>query len=152
MPLYTFNFTSSVSTGEARLITQQIVLPNRPPRGARYYIRQVSATSTNTFSNSFKWVHIYIPELMGITDQCLFQTYTVSSTNVITPSIEPKGFRFYLPDSTSQPFTMNTFPHLNLGRHHMNDHTLTLQLTPYRDVNTLGHIYSFSVVIEWDTE
>lgn len=151
MPLYTFNFTSTTATGEARTFVQQIVLPDRPPKGARYFIRQVSALSTDTFANSFKWVNVYIPELMDITDQCMFQTYDIVNNYPVIVNTVP-GFRFYLTDPVNTPLAFNTFPNINLGRHHNHFFTLTVQVTPYLSPTQLGKLYSFSVVIEWDTE
>jgi hypothetical protein len=152
MPLYTFNFTSNAALGEARTFVQQIQMPVRPPRGARFYIRQVSATSTDSISTSFKYINVYIPELMGITDQTNFIHYTSNANGTTTLSSNPyDGFRYYL-DDTRPLLTINAFPNLNLGRHHIHSHTLTLQLTPFASPNVLGTLSSYSVVLEWSTE
>jgi hypothetical protein len=153
MPLYTFNFTSSIALGENRVFRQQLYLPDRPPRGARFYIRQVSASSTDSFPNSFKFVNVYIPELMGVTEQVKFVHYITDSNGQLQQgsAINP-GFRYFLTDSTSIPFAINTFPDLNLGRHHLTSHSLTLELTPFNTPSSLGNLYSYSVVVEWTTD
>jgi len=148
MPLYTFNFTSSEGLGESRVFTQTIALHNRPPRGARYYIRQVSATSTDTYANSFKYVNVFIPELMD-NDHANFIQYTLNSNGFPQQVPTNPGFRYYL---NADSVTLNAFPNLNLGRHHSDEYKLTLILTPYNTVTTLGKLYSYSVVVEWDTQ
>lgn len=153
MPIYTFNYTSPHPTGEAKTFRQQIQLLQRPPRGSRFHIRQVSATSTDTFENSFKYVSVYIPELMDATEQIKFIHYTLDSNG--TPQIANvpfTGFRYFLSDAVSQPFALNVFPNLNLGRHTITPFTLTLELTPFADTTTVAKLHSYSVVIEWDTE
>ena len=152
MPLYTFNFTSQQALGEAAALRQIIQLPDRPPRGARFYIRQVSATSTDSLANSFKYVNVYIPELMGVSDQTNFIHYTSNAAGTLTLSSNAvNGFRYYL-DNPNTLITLNAFPNLNLGRHYLQSHTLTLELTPFSAPNVLGKIYSYSIVIEWTTE
>lgn len=153
MPVYTFNFTSTNVLGEAKVITQSILLPDRPPRGARFYLRQVSATSTSQYSSSFRFVSVYIPELMGTTEQVKFLEYNVD-VNGNAVSVPPTpGLRYYLNDiGAISPLTLNVFPNLSLGRHHLSSHYLTLVFTPFASSTTLGNVYSFSVVIEWDTE
>jgi hypothetical protein len=153
MPIYTFNFTSSSPTGEARVFRQPLYIPDKPPRGSRFHIRQVSATSTTTFANSFKFVNVYIPELMGTTEQVKFIQYTVDNQG--TPQLgaaNTPGIRYFLADGVTSPFALNVFPNLNLGRHHLTSQQLTLELTPFNTPSTLGSLYSYSVVIEWDTE
>lgn len=153
MPIYTFNFTSNVALGESRVFTQKLYLQDRPPRGARFHIRQVSATSTNTFSNSFKFVNVYIPELMGVTEQVKFIQYTSDNLgNLQLGSASTPGIRYFLTDAVGTPFAINSFPNLNLGRHHLSSQYLTLQITPFNTPTTLGSLYSFSVIIEWDSE
>ena len=153
MPLYTFNFTSPTALGEARSFRQELHMPDRPPRGSRFYIRQVSATSTDSFANSFKYVNVYIPELMGATEQTKFIHYTTDANGHIQLSATPfNGFRYFLSEATAQPFTLNVFPNLNLGRHHLTSNILTLEITPFSNTNILGKIYSYSVVVEWNTE
>lgn len=153
MPLYTFNFTSTVALGEARVITQSIELPDRPPRGARFYIRQVSAVSTDTFANSFKYINVYVPELMSRSDIVTFQHYETNASGTTVASHSPyPGFRYFLNDNVAVPYAFNAFPNLNLGRHFLESHYLTLQITPFATLTTLGKLYSFSVVIEWSSE
>lgn len=151
MPLITFHFTSSISTGEAKQQVQTVLLDNNIPRGARFFIRQVSATSTDTFANSFKFVNVYIPELMDLS-QTTFVTYTLTSTGIIPSANTRKGFSYYLTDTVGTPFALNAFPNLNIGRHHLSSPYLTLYLTPYASTNVLGKLASYSVVLEWDTE
>lgn len=153
MPIYTFNYTAPTSAGESRVFRHQILLNTRPPPGTRFYIRQVSATSSATFTNAFKYVNVYIPELMGVTEQVRFIQYTVDATgNPQLGTVTTPGIRFFLDNhSAVLPFTINQFPNLNLGRHQLSSHYLTLELTPF-NVTGLGNIYSYSVVIEWDSE
>ena len=153
MPLYTFNFTSPVVLGEAKTFRQELHLPVRPPRGSRFYIRQVSATSTDSFANSFKYINVHIPELMSGSEQIKFIHYTANATGTLQLSATPfDGFKYFLSDSVAQPFALNVFPNLNLGRHYLSSHTLTLEITPFSDTNVLGKLYSYSVVLEWNTE
>jgi hypothetical protein len=153
MPLYTFNFTSPSALGEARTFRQELHMTDKAPRGSRFYIRQVSVTSTDSFANSFKYVNLYIPELMGVTEQTKFVNYTADANGSLQLSATPfDGFRYFLSDALAQPLTLNVFPNLNLGRHHLTSNILTLELTPFSNTNVLGKLYSYSVVIEWNTE
>jgi hypothetical protein len=151
MPLYVFNGVSPFAFGEAKTFIQRITFTERPPRGARFFIRQVSASATDTYINSFKYVNVYIPELMGVNEQTRFVQYTIDS-NVVSPATASKGFRYYLTDSTSQPLALNAFPNLNLGRHDLTNFFLTLELTPFGSSGQLAPLYSYSIVIEWDNE
>lgn len=151
MPLYTFNYTSPVALGEARPITQVLQMPDRPPRGTRFYIRQVSATSTDSLANSFRFVNIFIPELME-KDNVQFVQYTADANGILRPSYtSPDGFRYYLTDPNT-PLAVNVFPDLNLGRHFLQSHQLTLQVSPMATSTIFGSMYAFSVVVEWNTE
>lgn len=151
MPSIVFNYTAPTSAGTATTITQRVVFPVRPPGGSRYTIRQVSATSPSTsFTDAFKMVNIYIPELMD-GYHTTFQDYTISSGQLVATTPSYKGIKYFLSESTGQPFAMNLFPHFNLGRQSIDQQYLTLQFTPLSASNTLASIYSYSVVIEWDT-
>lgn len=153
MPLIVFNFTSSVLSGEARVFKQTAHLPKRPPPNARFYIRQVSAMSTDTFVNSFKFVNIYIPQLMDAEHVKFAQYFISTTTGQETPLLTPyEGLRYYLTDSTTTPFAVNAFPNLNVGMHNVDSFEMTMYLSPIGDGNILKKLYSYSVVVEWTTE
>lgn len=152
MPLIVFNYTSPNPTGEARVITQMAHLPARPPPNARFYIRQVSASTTDSFANSFKFINVYIPQIMDV-DHVKFAQYSITTSGVETPLLSPfEGLRFYLTDSTAAPFALNAFPNLNLGMHNVDSFCMHLHITPVGDNNVIKKIYSYSIVVEWTTE
>lgn len=156
MTIYSFTFKSTNPLGEIRdVFRQQILLPVRPPPGARFYLRQVSAMSTNTYTSSFQSVTVYIPELMGFTDQIKFSEYTINTNGAILPSdVVTKGLQFFLEENinNNSPFSFNTFPNLNLGRHSLTSHFLTLELKALNPISFLPNVYAYTVIIESDTE
>lgn len=146
MPLIVFNYTSPTALGETSVFRQIIQLDQAIPSGARFYIRQVSAISTDSV-NPFRYVRVNIPELMALHNQVQFAQYIVNN-NVITPTSAADGFNFYLADLP----TASVFPNLSLGRHFISEYNLNLELTAFSSAGVIAPLYSYSVVIEWTTE
>lgn len=146
MPLIVFNYTSPVALGETRVFQQTISLDQVIPKGARCYIRQVSAISTDT-SSPFRYVRVNIPELMNLHNQVQFAQYTLNN-NILTPTNAANGFNFYLADLA----TSTIFPNLSLGRHFVSEYNLNLEIAAFNGADVIAPLYSYSVVIEWSTE
>jgi len=146
MPLIVFNYTSPVALGETRVFQQRVTLDQPVPKGARFYIRQVSAISTDT-GNPFRYVRVNVPELMSVHNQVQFAQYIVNN-NVITPTPAADGFNFYLADLAAP----SVFPNLSLGRHFIAEYNLNLELTAFSGTGVIAPLYSYSVVLEWSTE
>jgi len=151
MPLIVFNFQSDA--GLTQTIQQNVDLITRPPPNARFFLRQVSASTTASYENVFKYVHIYIPQLMSQTSKTIFNNLTVDASNALIPTYnQSPGLRYYLSDPVSQPFAINAFPNLSLGRHTVSDFYMTAYVTGIDFNNTVTKLNAFSIVIEWDTE
>ncbi len=146
MPLLVFNYTSPIALGEARIFQQRVTLDNPIPQGARFYIRQVSAISTDG-ANPFRYVRVNVPELMSVHNQVQFAKYIVNN-NAVTPINTPDGFNFYLADLSAP----SVFPNLSLGRHFLNSYNLNLEMTAFSGTGQVAPLYSYSVVLEWTAE
>lgn len=152
MPLITYNFTSSLVGGEQREFTSDFVLPYRIPQNARFTLKQVSASTNQPLASIFKYVLVYFPELMTSSNQTLFKHFEVGSNGELVEVNGDRGLRFFLSDPLQTPYALNIFPNLYLGRHHLHTNHISLKLKAVGLNDQLAYLYSFSVVLEWDTE
>ena len=154
MPIVVFQYTSSSITGDAATYNQTIPLRYMPPRGSRFILKQVSAISNVSVVSSFKYLVVHFPQLMSGEDKTMMQFYTIDPlTKQAVPSTNMlPGIRYYVTDLYKSPVGINTYPHLNLGRHHLNDPFIHFSISAFNDTGAPAPLYSYNVVLEWDTE
>jgi hypothetical protein len=150
MPLVVFQFQNSVGVNQE--FVQRLFLRTVPPRGARFILKQVSASTDQPLLTAFQYIRVAIPEIMSDNDRVLFQTYTINNVGQAVPDDADDALRYYLTDSSPTPLGVNVFPNLSLGRHSLNSPFLTLTLSGRNAGGATTALTAYTVVIEWDTE
>lgn len=152
MPLITYHYTAPQVDGETREFVSDFVLPYRIPHNARFTLKQVSASTNLDLPYLFKYVVVYFPELMTSSNQVLFKHFKIGVNEELQEVNGDQGLRFFLTDPVQSPYALNVFPNLYLGRHHLHTTHLSLRFKAVGIDDQLAAVYSFSVVLEWDTE
>lgn len=134
------------------MFTSDFILPYTLPPNARFTLKQVSASTNETLANIFKYVIVYFPELMSTSNHLIARHFKVNANGVLEETVGDPGLRYYIVDPISAPFAVNAFPNLYLGRHNLPSTHLRLQIKAVGLNNQIAKLYSFSVVLEWDTE
>lgn len=151
MPLLTFNFTSTNPNGLTQEFEDVATLPYKLPPNVRFTLKQVAGSTTASFSNTFKYILVYFPQLMSNTNHVYFQHYQLLAGQAVQTFADP-GLRFYMTDPTPEPFAIQHFPNLNLGRHHIKQNQIVVRVKAIGLNNQIVPLYSYSLVLEWDTE
>lgn len=147
MPLLVFNYTSP--TEVTQVFSSNLIFRTLPANGASFVLKQVSAQSSETFANAFRYIEILLPDIMTDNDRTLFSSFSITN-GVATPISTPPGLRYYLTDNTTSPFAIHHFPNLHLGRHHIHSPYFNLQLAARKADGSLASLSSYSIVLEYE--